>query len=84
MTTNDYNDNYDQDNHDYPDVHSDHDDIGDHDDHGNHDDPLVDDDHDDHDDHDDPLDHDDHCVCKEVGGYLTRCERIAASITLES
>ena len=56
------------------DIHYDHDDHDDHEDHLNHDDIV---DHEDSGNHDD---HDDHCICKKVGGYLTRCARSAASI----
>ena len=76
---------------------SDHDDHGENDNHIDHDDHLVHDDHLDHDDHlvhddhlglDDDLDHGAHCWDDlselEVGGYLTRCARTAASIALNS
>ena len=56
---------------------TDHHDLGDHHDH---------DDHDDHLDHADHPDHDAQCRFDlselEVGGYLTKCARIAASIVL--
>ena len=69
------------------DNHDDHDDNDDHDDHDGHhyDDDHDHDDPDDHDvpgDHDDHLDHYVHRNGKVVGGYLTNCARIAASITL--
>ena len=47
-----------------------------------HDDYDVHGDHDDHLNQDAHLDHGNNHICKEVGGFLTRCARIAASITL--
>ena len=89
MTTSD-----DHDDHDYYDDH-DHDDHHDHDVHGVRDDYLNHFDlgnHNDHSDRDDPEDQDDHLDYDalypidlselEVGGYLTRCARIAVLIIL--